>query len=100
MCSCVDALDSHGRSKFSGCIYCSFLPSGRCMTRGLVAGLIFLSGDTGRIKFYVAPASEMAWFLSTFILDVLIRVSCFGDSLLSMKELSDIWSVWAVMSSF
>ena len=60
-CACVDDLGSHGRSKFSVCVDCSVLPSGRFMTRGRVDGLIFLSGDPGRIKCPVAPASAMDW---------------------------------------
>ena len=97
-CACVDALGSHGRYKFSVCVDCSVFPYIRCMTRGRVAGLIFLSGAPGRIKFPVAPASTMAWLASIFILDVLIRVSCFGDSMLYMEELSISGFFRAVMS--
>ena len=42
----------------------------------------------------------MAWFLSIFILDVLNRVSGFGEYMISVEELSVIGSVWAAMSSF
>ena len=69
------------------------------MTGVRVSGLILLSGDPGIIKCPVAPASPMAWFLSIFILDVLNRVPCFGDYMLSMEELSVIGYVWAVISS-
>ena len=37
-CAPVDALGSHGRSKFTVCVDCSIFPYGRCMTRGLVSG--------------------------------------------------------------
>ena len=67
-CACVDDLGIHGRYKSPVCVYCSVLASRICMTRGWVSGLIFLSGDPGRIKFSVASASEMAWFLSIFYL--------------------------------
>ena len=62
------------RYNFPVNVDCSVLPSGRCMTRGQVAGLIFLSGASGRIKCPVDPASAMAWLTSIFILDVLNRV--------------------------
>ena len=84
-CYCLAALGSHGRSKFPVCVYCSVLPYGIFMTGGRVAGLIFLSGDPGRIKCPVAPVYAMAWFTSIFILDALNRVSCFGYSMLSME---------------
>ena len=93
-------LGSHERSKFPVCVDCSVLPSGRCMTRGRVAGLILLGGDPGRIKFPVSPAPTMAWLLSISILDVLNRVFCFVDSMISMEESSFSGSVWAVMSYF
>ena len=98
-CACEANLSSHGRYKFTVCLDCSVLPSDRFITRGLVSGLILLSGDPGIIKFPVAPASTMAWFLSIFILDVLNRVPCFGDYMLSMEELYVIGSVWSVISS-
>ena len=63
MCAYMDALGRHGRYKFTVCVYCSVLQSGRCITRGQVSGLIFLSGAPGRIKCPVAPASEMPWLL-------------------------------------
>ena len=59
-CACVYALGIHGRSKFPVFVYFSVLPTGRCMTRVRVSGLIFLSGALGRIKYPVAPASAMA----------------------------------------
>ena len=65
--SCVAALGIHGRSKFPVCVHCSLLPSGRCMTRGWVAGFIFLSGSPGKIKLSVSPASTLAWLISIFI---------------------------------
>ena len=71
----MTALGSQGRSKFPVCVDCSVLPYGRFMTRGRVAGLIFLSGAPGRIKCPVAPASAMAWLTSIFILGVFNRVS-------------------------
>ena len=43
-CVCVAALGSHWRSKVPVCVDCSVLPSGRCITRGHIAGLIFISG--------------------------------------------------------
>ena len=98
--ACVAALVIHGRYKLPVFVYCSVLPYGRCMTSIRVAGLIFLSGILRRIKCPVAPAYAMAWLLSTFILDVLNRVSCFGYSMLSMEDLSVIGSVRAVMSYF
>ena len=64
-CACVDDLGSHGRYKFSVCIYCSVFPYFICMTRAWFDGLIFLSGAPGRIKFPVAPASSLDWL--TFI---------------------------------
>ena len=69
------------------------------MNRGRVAGLIFLSWAPGRIKFPVAPASAMAWLTSIFILDVLNRVYCFGDYMLSMREFSINGYIWAVTLS-
>ena len=84
-CSCVAALESHGGSKLPVFVYCIIFPSGRCMTRVRVAGLIFLSGDPGRKQFPVAPASLMAWLTSIFILDVLNRVSSFGYYMLSIE---------------
>ena len=81
---CVAALGSHWRSKVPVCVDCSVLPSGRCITKGHVAGLIFLSGAPGKLKYPVDSAFTMAWLNSIFILDVLNRVSCFGDSMLSI----------------
>ena len=98
-CACEANLSSHGRYKFTVCLDCSVLPSDRFMTRGLVTGLIFLSGAPGE-KIPVVYASSMAWLTSLFILDVLNRVSCFGYSMLSMVELSISASIRAVMSSF
>ena len=46
-CACEANLSSHGRYKFTVCLDCSVLPSDRFMTRGLVTGLIFLSGAPG-----------------------------------------------------
>ena len=68
------------------------------MTRGRVDGLILLSGYPGRIKSPVAPASAISWLRSIFILDVLNKVSWFGDYMLSMEELSGSGSFRAVMS--
>ena len=51
-------------------------PSGRFMTRGLVAGFIWETGVPGMIKWPVAPASAMAWSLAILIWEVLNRVSC------------------------
>ena len=99
MCACVAALGGHGRSNFSVCIYCSALPCGRCMTRGRIDGLIFLSGYPGRIKCPFSPASAIDWLVSIFILDVLNSVSCFGDSMISMEESSVSGSIWSVVSS-
>ena len=69
------------------------------MTRGRVAGLIFLVEDPGRIKFPIAPESAMAWSTSIYILDVFNMVSCFGGYMLYMEESSISGSVWAVISS-
>ena len=99
MCVYVAALGSHGRYKFPVCVYFSVLPCSRCITRGPVAGLIFLSGYPGRIKLPVAPAYAMAWLLSIFILDVLNRVSCFVYYIHSIEELSVIGSIRAVILS-
>ena len=96
-CACVASLVSHGRSTFHVFVDCSFVPSGRCMTSGTVAGLIFRSGSPGRIKCSLAPASEIYWLISILILDVLNRFSCFGDSMISMEESSVSGSVWEVM---
>ena len=65
-CACVAVLGSHRRSNFYVCVDCSILPSGRCMARGRVSGLIFLIGDSGILKFPVATASAMAWLTSFF----------------------------------
>ena len=65
-CACLDALGIHGRSNFPVFIYCSVLPSGICMTRGRVAGLILLSGAPGRIKCPVATASARDLFAFNF----------------------------------
>ena len=97
-CACVAALGSHGIYRFPMCVHFSVLPYGRFMTRGRVSCLIFLSDVPGRIKFPVAPESAMDWLLQIFILDMLNRVSCFGDSMLSLEELSVSGSVWAIMS--
>ena len=96
--ACVDALGSNGKTKFPVCVDCSVLPSGRCMTRGLVSGLTFLSGAPGIPKLHIATAYEIAWLTSILILDVLNRVSCFGDYMLSKEESSVSGSVQAVMS--
>ena len=58
-CDCVAALESRGRYKFPVCLDCSVFTSGRCMKRVRVAGLIFLSGAHGRIKFPVSTVSAM-----------------------------------------
>ena len=98
-CAYMADLGSHGRSKFTVCVYCSVFQYCRGMTRGRVAGLIFLRGAPGRIKCPVAPAYAMAWLTSILILYMLNRVSCFGDSMLSMEELFVSGYVRAVMLS-
>ena len=99
MCACVAAFGVHGTYNFPVGVYFILFPSIRCMTRGQVSGLIFLSGNTGRIICPVAPASTMAWLTSIFILDVLNRISCFGYYMISMDESSISAPIWAVMSS-
>ena len=47
----------------------------------------------------VVSAYAMAWLTSIFILDVLKRVSYFGDSMLSMEESFVHVSVWGVTLS-
>ena len=73
-CTHMATLGSHGISKFPMCVDCSVFPSGRCMNRGPVSVLIFLSGYPGRMKCPVGTASVMARLTSIFILDVLNRV--------------------------
>ena len=92
-------LGSHERYRFTVCVDCSVLPYVRYMTRYRPDGLIFLSGAPGITKFHIATAYEIAWLTSILILDVLNRVSCFGDYMLSMEELYVIGSVWSVISS-
>ena len=65
-CVCVSALGIHGGYNFLVCVDCSALPYGIFMTRGRVAGLIFLSGYPRRIKSSVSPASAIDWLLSIF----------------------------------
>ena len=65
-CVRIYAFGRHGRSNFPMSVDCSVFPSGKCMTRGRVAGWILLSGDTGRIKRRVAPESAMAWLIWIF----------------------------------
>ena len=58
-----------------------------------------MSGAPGIIKHPVDTASTMAWLTSMFMLDVLNRVSCFGNYMLMMEEDSVSGSVWAVTLS-
>ena len=54
-------------------------PSGRLIMRGLVAGLISITGAPGTTKCPVAPASAIALSTAILILDVLNIVSAYCE---------------------
>ena len=60
MCAHFASYEVPSMSRLHGCVDLSFDPSGRLMGIGLLAGCIFFTGVPGRMKYPVAPVSDIA----------------------------------------
>jgi hypothetical protein len=58
------------------CVDMIFSPSGRLMMRGVVAGLMSVTGVPGSRKCPMAPTSAIAWSPAMLMAVVLHRVAC------------------------
>jgi hypothetical protein len=69
---------SQGTLRRHVCVDLIFSPSGRLMTRGVITGLMSVTGVPGNTKCPVAPASAITWSPAMLMTVVLYRVSCGG----------------------
>ena len=70
---------SHGIAYLHVYVDCIVLPSGRWITNGVISGKMSVTGVPGSPKWPVAPASAISMLTAISTVDVLNRVSDWGD---------------------
>ena len=76
ICASVAAAGSHGMFRRHVWVDLMVSPSGRLIMRGLVAGLISITGAPGTTECPVAPASAIASLTAILISDAFVLSRC------------------------